>query len=310
MNPSAIQYLKRNEIDDVKWDKCIASADNGLIYGYSWYLDHMAAHWDALVLNNYEAVMPLTWKKKWGFHYLYQPWFTPCLGLFSSESLNDITPFVQKIPRRFSYCDIDINENNLWKESGIVPPATVYNRLNLLLNLNESTASLPGRYSRLAKRSIKKSSAHQLKIVKDEPPSEIIALYQENYHEQHPKIRNRDYQALLRCCNTAAEKNHLSTYTARTPDGEPVAFYIVLYDDRAVYSLVGGSTEKGKSMGAFYLLTDAAIRDHAGSNKTFRFEGSDNPGIAFFNRQFGSSPVDYQHIRMNRLPFPFNLLKK
>ncbi|HRN54956.1 MAG TPA: hypothetical protein PLL71_00815, partial [Agriterribacter sp.] len=88
------------------------------------------------------------------------------------------------------------------------------------------------------------------------------------------------------------------------------AFYIVLYDNNFVYSLVGGSTAKGKTMGAFYLLTDTAIQDHAGENKTFRFEGSDIPGIAFFNRQFGPTPVYYQHLRMNRLPFPVKFFKK
>ncbi|HRQ50472.1 MAG TPA: hypothetical protein PLR74_08050 [Agriterribacter sp.] len=84
----------------------------------------------------------------------------------------------------------------------------------------------------------------------------------------------------------------------------------MLYDNNFVYSLVGGSTAKGKTMGAFYLLTDTAIQDHAGTNKTFRFEGSDISGIAFFNRQFGSTPVYYWHVRMNRLPFPVKFFKK
>ncbi|WP_315816464.1 hypothetical protein [Paraflavitalea speifideaquila] len=57
----------------MKWDRCIADAPNGLIYGYSFYLDKMADNWDGLVLNNYEAVMPLPWKKKWGIYYLAHP---------------------------------------------------------------------------------------------------------------------------------------------------------------------------------------------------------------------------------------------
>jgi len=62
----AIQYLTNHEIDKVKWDECINSASNGLIYAYSFYLDHMSKHWDALVLGDYNAVMPLTWNKKYG----------------------------------------------------------------------------------------------------------------------------------------------------------------------------------------------------------------------------------------------------
>lgn len=59
-----IQLLSQNQIDKTKWDICIDQAPNGLIYAYSWYLDTMAKNWDALVYNDYELVMPLTWKKK------------------------------------------------------------------------------------------------------------------------------------------------------------------------------------------------------------------------------------------------------
>ncbi len=48
----------------------------------------MAKQWDALVWNDYEAVMPLTWNRKYGIAYLYQPFLTAQLGVFG----NDITP--------------------------------------------------------------------------------------------------------------------------------------------------------------------------------------------------------------------------
>ena len=68
-----IRYLTNEQIDKIKWDACIDTASNGLVYAYSFYLDSMAKNWDALVLGDYEAVMPLTWNKKYGFYYLYQP---------------------------------------------------------------------------------------------------------------------------------------------------------------------------------------------------------------------------------------------
>ena len=81
-----IHYLRRHEIDTGKWDACMDNAPNGVIYGKSFYLDHMTDHrWDALVLDDYRAIMPLTWKRKWGIAYLYQPPFTQQLGVFSRE---------------------------------------------------------------------------------------------------------------------------------------------------------------------------------------------------------------------------------
>jgi hypothetical protein len=73
MSNDVIRYLQRDQIDTVQWDNCIGNAPNGLIYGHSFYLDRMAVNWDALVLNDYEAVMPLPWKKKWGIYYLAHP---------------------------------------------------------------------------------------------------------------------------------------------------------------------------------------------------------------------------------------------
>ncbi|HEU0065547.1 MAG TPA: hypothetical protein VFQ58_10960, partial [Flavisolibacter sp.] len=75
-----IQYLSHKEINKEKWDNCITAASNGLIYGYSFYLDHMATEWDGLMLNNYEAVFPLPWRKKLGYYYLYPPYLTAQLG--------------------------------------------------------------------------------------------------------------------------------------------------------------------------------------------------------------------------------------
>ena len=72
-----VHYITYQQIDKSKWDNCIDTAANGLVYGYSFYLDAMAKHWDALVLDDYEAVMPLTWNKKYGITYLYQPFFAP-----------------------------------------------------------------------------------------------------------------------------------------------------------------------------------------------------------------------------------------
>lgn len=86
-----IVHLTYDEIDRKKWDACIRQSLNGLIYAETVYLDHMAVNWDGLVLGDYEAVMPLTWKKKWGIKYLYQPAFFQQGGIFSSKKLNKVS---------------------------------------------------------------------------------------------------------------------------------------------------------------------------------------------------------------------------
>src|SRR5258708_22965055 len=109
-----IRYLPHNEIDKAKWDKCMDEADNGLIYGYSFYLDQMAKHWDALVANDYETIMPLTWNKKSGIHYLYQPAFTAYLGVFGKNLMETLTGnFIQAIPKKLKLIEISLNHGNI-----------------------------------------------------------------------------------------------------------------------------------------------------------------------------------------------------
>ena len=115
-----IQYLSYHQIDKHKWDACIDSAENGLVYGYSIYLDTMANYWDALVLNDYETVMPLTWNRKYGIYYLYQPPFTACLGIFGNDlSTAIVKDFLLAIPAKFRYWDIALNEGNFFELEGI-----------------------------------------------------------------------------------------------------------------------------------------------------------------------------------------------
>ena len=79
-----IEYKKHSEIDRQRWDACIEGSVNRLPYALSWWLDTVCPDWDALVEDDYRAVMPLTRDRKFGFDYLYQPYFTQQLGVFSS----------------------------------------------------------------------------------------------------------------------------------------------------------------------------------------------------------------------------------
>jgi len=58
----------------------------------------MADQWDALVLNDYEAVMPLTWNKKYGIHYLFQPFFCASLGVFAKKKKDIVAPLLETYP--------------------------------------------------------------------------------------------------------------------------------------------------------------------------------------------------------------------
>lgn len=281
-----------------------------MVYALSFYLDKIAAQWDALVLNNYEAVMPLTHNRKYGITYLYQPFFAASLGVFGKEMSNDLLLlFLQSIPKKFRYWDIDLNQANVITNAEKLQ-YTITTRVNYFLPLHSDYQHIRQGYKRLAARMIKRSADNGITVHKNVLPDEVIAFYQKQYRHAHAGVPAYAYQRLQAAAQAAYAQGKAVALLAKWPDGQVAAAYMVLADDRYVYSVIGGSTDTGKAAGAFYLLTDAAIKNFAGSNRLFRFEGSDIAGIAFFNAQFGAEPVHYQHLLLNRLPFPLNLLKK
>ncbi len=305
-----ISYYRSHEIDKSKWDNCIEFSDNGLIYARSYYLDNMAHNWDALVLDDYEAVMPLTWNRKFGFYYLYQPYFVPALGLFGKKvSGQMVLAFLNAIPRKFKYWNIDLNESNKLINISMPLQINLSSRVNYHLNLNKSYEELYAGYQKPCRRRLRRAGQQEVETSMGGEPAEVVNFYRSHYESKYPKISPAVYESLLESATSCFKKDMAKTYFAKLPCGEITAAYLVLQDKNFVYLLMGGSSKKGKETGSFYSITDAIIRHHAGSERTLRFEGSDITGIALFNAQFGATISQYLHLNRNNLPFPVNLLK-
>ena len=82
-----IRYMQHHAIDRVKYDHCVRMDVKGLVYGFSWYLDTLTESWDALILNDYDAVWPLPVRTKWGLKYFFRPFAVQQLGIFSKLPL-------------------------------------------------------------------------------------------------------------------------------------------------------------------------------------------------------------------------------
>ena len=110
-----ISFVKRAALDVEKYDSCIENSIQSRIYAFSWYLDIVADHWDVLVLNDYEAVMPLPWKQKFGLKYITQPYFCQQLGIFSVEKISKEIQlqFIKKIPLQFLKVALVLNSQNM-----------------------------------------------------------------------------------------------------------------------------------------------------------------------------------------------------
>ncbi|MBK6825813.1 MAG: GNAT family N-acetyltransferase [Chitinophagaceae bacterium] len=298
-----IRYIPQQDIDTYKWDQCIEKATNGLIYGYSFYLDQMAVHWDALVINDYEAVMPLTWNSRWGIKYLYQPFITAQLGIYGQSVTPALTDdFIKSIPPSFRYIDILLNAGNH-------PLSTaVSRRSNYILPLNRPYDTIADQYNENLKRNIKKSEQAGLTLKTNIDVELVIRLaaaqMREHGHESADNInRFRNLFTVLQ------EKNMARTYGIFQGEQLGASAVFFLSHQRLYYILVGNHPS-GREMGASHALIDTLIREQAGTGQILDFEGSDIPGLAAYYRAFGAVEEPYPALKINRLPFFLKWLKK
>jgi hypothetical protein len=305
-NDNNIYHLQQNEINKTKWDECVSNAANGLIYAYSYYLDSMAKNWDALVLGDYQAVMPLTWNKKYGIYYLYQPAFAASLGVFGKNLTEKlIEDFIQSIPKKFKLIEIALNYGNVFS----VPTGFSILKNNYTLSLNKDYPSLQSSYKENIRRNVKKAQQLGCTIKKDIPVADIITLSKPAM-QQLTNVKNEDYKNFENLYQLLYQQNKGITYGVYSPNKELVASCVYFFShDRAYYILVGNHPN-GKTTGASHYLIDSFIKEYSNQNLILDFEGSDIRNLAFFYSSFGAVLEVYPFLKINNLPFWMKWMKK
>jgi len=300
-----IQYLSHQQIDKTKWDRCIRDADNGLIYGYSFYLDHMADHWDGLVLNDYEAVMPLTWNKKYGIYYLYQPFLCAQLGVFGKNiNIETSKAFLKNVPSRFKYWDIYLNHQNFLH----LKDFNISLRKNFVLKLSPSYDELYKNYRENIQRNIKKALQLGCVTQTNFPVEQVIELSRQQT-KSHSN-QEQDFEQFKKLYYLLHEKKRAITYGILSTAGELLSSCVFFFSNNRAYYILVGNHPNGRTAGASHALIDAFIKDHAGRNLLLDFEGSDIRNLAFFYSSFGATDQKYVAIRVNHLPWYIKWIKK
>ncbi|MDN3654155.1 GNAT family N-acetyltransferase [Ferruginibacter paludis] len=294
-----VHYIPYQQIDQIKWDACIESAHNGLVYARSFYLDAMAKHWDALVLNDYEAVMPLTWNKKYGIAYLYQPPFTQQLGIFSTTKSDDTLQqlFIAGAKQRFRFAEFFVN----------FPAGNA--QVNFVLPLQQPYEITRQQYKNDLLKNLKHAAKFHLSYVSSHDIQEAIQLYQLHYAQRMPHVHQHDYARFSVLCQSAKQRGLLLIRKVINDDGATIAVVLLLKDKQRLYNLMSTVTKEGRQCEANHFLFDQLIKEFSGQDFVLDFEGSSIPGIAGFYQKFGAVNEPYFFLRYNHLPWPLKYLK-
>ena len=293
-----IKYLTHNAIDKVQWDTAIAQCGN--IYAFSWYLDIVHPRWNALVEDDYQAVMPLTGGKKFGIDYLFQPYFVQQLGVFSKSPLTaeKTQSFLESIPKNYRFAEIRLNESNTFDNSfqGID-----YHR-NVILDLNQDYDAIKANYHTNTKRNLAKAESNNLQLVNTVIPYHVVALFTDNRGALLDKWGDAEYARLTHLTNEAV--NRKSAFLLGVTEkgvGELLCAAIFMKANNRITFLFSGLKQEGKDKQAMTFLLDQVIQQNANTQQVFDFEGSDDDNLARFYLGFGGQEVKYPSYTFNRL---------
>ncbi len=263
----------------------------------------MAINWDAVILNDYEAVMPLTWKKKLNIKYIYQPAFFQQGGIISPNNLSEevILSFLEIAFKEFSFAEFTLNFNNTISDTY---PYLNGKRNNYIFHLKEGAYLHLNHY--ILKR-VSRASKNDLYYKTEEDFQEIISLYKNLYQKRLPDFQENDFLHFTSFCEV--NKHHLVTRKVIYRN-EMVAAVLLICDNKRLYNIISCILPEGKKLLANYFLYHQLIKEFENSNLILDFEGSDQPGIAFFYKKFADENQPYPFIKMNRLPAAIKLFKR
>jgi hypothetical protein len=280
-----IHYVKRQELDEEKYNQCIHSALNSRIYAYSWYLDCVADHWDALIFNDYEAVMPLLWRQKYFIKYVYPPAWTQQLGVFSKNKIEAslIKEFINLIPKKFKKVTIQFNSDN------DVSFLKTTKRDNYILPLNKHYDEIYKGFKKDRKYRI--NQANNKLVVRNCSFEELKTIALERY--SFLKITDSSYSR-LKLLTEFIKKNDkgflLGVYNKEEVFVGGAVFLKGINRISYLFSVV--SLEGKKKQAASFLINEV-IHNYANSTFTLDFEGSMILGIASFFKSFGTQKETY-----------------
>jgi len=282
----SIRFFTNNEIDRAKWNECVSNSPQCLPYARFEYLEGVCnSVWGGLIYNDYEAVFPIPYQKKWGLiYYVYQPYFCQQLGVFG---LSNITTeaFLKKLPLRFRRVHLCVHSS-----AGDVKKAE--EKTNFILHRKDGEKP----FNKDAIKNVNKCKKAGLSYTQTKDVGLVIKTYHDAWGDKAELSFPEDYIGFEKACRSLIGSNHIYVCLAKNKY-TLLGVAIFLVSKKMVHYVCAAPTIEGKRIGVMHGIIDH-IADHF-PNKSIDFEGSSIPSVANFYQKFGAQNVPYLSIERN-----------
>ena len=284
-----MQIIPRSKLDVIKYSNCLQTAENYRIYAEYWYLDCLTnQRWDCLVYNDYQAIMPIPYKKYFGIKVVTQPIFVQQLGVFSKEKISEelFQSFFKEL-NKYLIRSYSFNEENTQNHTfkGV-------NKNNFILDLNQSYKDLFLNYRKDRKNDLKLIKKLDLKLENSSDEDSIYNLFNSNYYELSQIINQNYFKKIISCCGKNNSLQQINVFM----NNELIASGLILISKTRIINLFQVRKKGIKKNGSTTFIINYFIENYANQNMILDFEGSNLEGIADFFKSFGSELKQYKSI--------------
>lgn len=286
-----IRFCPKSEINSRKWDETVLGSRSATVFATYDILSCLTGNsgWSALIMDDYDYVMPLPERSKLGIHYIFSPFFVPELGIFSKHKTTAAVTldFFNAIPSRYALADLLFNTEN---DTSAIESHTV-STVSHDLNLQLPYAELYTRFSQNTRRNLGDARKHGVKLVYGNNIETIITLFRQNRgKDKNVHFREEDYRTLKKTATLLQSTGKLEVPEVYADGGELIAGALFVEDCGRLRFWFSGRNNDYAACKPMFFLMDEYIRTHAGQPLILDFNGSRNANVARLYRGFGGHP--------------------
>ncbi len=301
---SEVRLLNENEYS--LWDNLVDESSRGTLFHKSFWLK---ASGRKIVIYGYfkkgelYAGIPLSQSGRFGVRLASPPLLTPYSGVLLRESdgkyisrLSAEKEATQEIARKLKsdlhsvhfMCSLGVVDIQpfLWEEFS---PSIMY---TYIIQLDKSLEDIWEDMERPARNDIRKAEKDGITIDISDDFNRTLSLVEKTHTRQNRNVRSE----LLVCQaynEVLAKRNQCKSFLAKDKDGDCIAAFYIVWDNRRSYAILGGYDSEKKHHGAYSLAIWKAIefsKQELGLEE-FDFEGSMVPKLERFLRRFGGQQI-------------------
>ncbi len=291
---SKIQIVSRKKLQEDKYLQLLDRTTDASYYNDLLYLDQLAENCDFLIVNDYQAVLPLPYTVRLFSKCLTNPVFSRCVDWLGEkvENTEELFPMLKK-----KYARAQLNIGNITSEN--VGFETKY------FQIIEKEEELI--FNSQCKRNLKKLSGLSY-VIESVTLSSVLPDINHMLTFKVGGFRDLELQKF----NRLLKKIERVNLRVRTLNFEGEVLAMALYCDwkDRVYYLKGATTEKGKPFAAMQTLLLDEIEKTLNKGKVFSFEGSNVPNVARFNYSFGAKNIAFSEMKWNHAGKILNFILK